>query len=67
MTAQGVTLVEVTKAIAAAGLKITPDVVVNGSGGDGGGAGSGGLVNLLLANMLRDQRSGSVAPPTAAS
>lgn len=67
LTAQGVTLVEVTKAIAAAGLKITPDVVVNGSGGDGGGAGSGGLVNLLLANMLRDQRSGSVAPPTAAS
>jgi regulator of protease activity HflC (stomatin/prohibitin superfamily) len=67
LTAQGVTLVEVTKAIAAAGLKITPDVVVNGSGGDGGGSGSGGLVNLLLANMLRDQRSGSVAPPTAAS
>jgi len=24
-------------------------------------------VNLLLANMLRDQRSGSVAPPNAAS
>ena len=64
LTSQGVTMVEVTKAIATAGLKITPDVVVGGSsGGDGGG-----LVNLLLANMLREQRlSMNVLPPDAAS
>lgn len=52
LTAQGVTMVEVTKAIATAGLKITPDVVVGGAGGGEGG----GLVNLLLADMLREQR-----------
>ncbi len=52
LTAQGVTMVEVTKAIATAGLKITPDVVVGGAGGGE----SGGLVNLLLADMLREQR-----------
>lgn len=47
LTAQGVTAVEVTKSIAAAGLKITPDIVVQGSEGE-----AGGLVNVLLAKML---------------
>jgi|CXWL01.1.fsa_nt_gi uncharacterized membrane protein YqiK len=47
--------VEVVKAISAAGLKITPDVMVT-SGGDGDrGGGSGGLVNLLLANLVQQQ------------
>jgi uncharacterized membrane protein YqiK len=53
LTAQGVTAVEVMKAVTAAGLKITPDVVVGG-GGSGGDA-QGGLVQLLLANVLRQQ------------
>lgn len=57
LTAQGVTAVEVVKAISAAGLKITPDVVVSGGGGDGG---QGGLVQLLLANVLKQQLA--VAP-----
>jgi len=46
-------MVEVTKSIANAGLKITPDVVV---GGGGAGDSNGGLVQLLLANMVREQR-----------
>ncbi|MBL8993761.1 MAG: hypothetical protein JNM63_10495 [Spirochaetia bacterium] len=50
LTAQGVTTVEVIKAIANASLKITPDIVVNG-GGDGKSDNSG-LVNVLLAKML---------------
>jgi regulator of protease activity HflC (stomatin/prohibitin superfamily) len=49
LTAQGVTSVEIMKAISAAGLKITPDVQVVG----GGGSGDSGLVQLLLADMLR--------------
>lgn len=54
LTAQGVTTVEVVKAIAGAGLKITPDVQVSGGqGGNGGGPEGSGLVQLLLAQMLR--------------
>jgi uncharacterized membrane protein YqiK len=53
LTANGVTMVEVMKSISGAGLKITPDVVV---GGGGTGDSSGGLVQLLLANMVREQR-----------
>jgi len=49
--ASGVTFVEVMKAISEAKLKITPDVVVSGSGEDGG---SGGLVSVLLANAIRE-------------
>ncbi len=48
LTPQGVTAVEVTKSIAQAGLKITPDIMVHGNQADG----SGGLVNVLLAKML---------------
>jgi len=61
LTPQGVTLVEVMKAVTAAGLKITPDVVVSG-GGNGGDGGQGGLVNLLLANVLRQQMAGRTEP-----
>lgn len=49
LTAQGVTAVEVMKSITGAGLKITPDVLVSG-GADGG---QNGLVQLLLAQFLR--------------
>jgi hypothetical protein len=54
-------MVEVTKSIAGAGLKITPDVVV---GGGGAGDSNGGLVQLLLANMIREQR---LSVPVAAA
>ncbi len=66
LTAQGVTAVEVMKSISGAGLKITPDVMVSGAGSDGQ---SGGLVQLLLANMLKAQfkvepDGGPVPPPS---
>jgi uncharacterized membrane protein YqiK len=44
--------IEVAKAIAAAGLKITPDIMVSG-GADGGG----GIFGAFLAQMLAGQRS----------
>ena len=47
------------KAISSAGLKITPDVLVSG-GGEKGEGGGGGLVQLLLANMLQSQRPNGV-------
>ncbi len=53
LTAQGVTTVEVIKSIAAAGLKITPDIQVSGSGqGD-----MSGLVQVLLAQMVKDREA----------
>jgi regulator of protease activity HflC (stomatin/prohibitin superfamily) len=55
LTAQGVTAVEVTKSIAQAGLKITPDILVQGRDGE-----SGGLVNVLLAKMLTPEKKESV-------
>jgi regulator of protease activity HflC (stomatin/prohibitin superfamily) len=58
LTAQGVTTVEVMKSIAGAGLKITPDIQV--SGNPGGAGDSAGLVQVLLAQMVRKD------PPAAA-
>ncbi len=55
LTAEGVTAVEVTKAIANAGLKITPDIVVHGS--DSNNSGSGGLINVLLGKMLMEPKN----------
>jgi len=63
LTAPGVTTVEVMKAVAAAGLRITPDVLV-GSGG-GGGDGGGGLVQLLLADLVQRQREPAAALASA--
>ncbi|MFT3713041.1 MAG: SPFH domain-containing protein [Archangium sp.] len=59
LTAQGVTAVEVMKAVAGAGLKITPDVMVAGGGESGN---SGGLVQLMLANLVQQQRTTAAAP-----
>lgn len=61
LTAQGVTTVEVMKSISSAGLKITPDIQVSGS--SGGGADQGGLVQVLLAQMVRQQSGGVALPP----
>ena len=44
--------IEVTKAIAAAGLKITPEIVV----GDGAGGGSAGIFAALVAQLLAGNR-----------
>lgn len=54
LTAQGVTTVEVMKSVAAAGLKITPDIQVAGAAGTD----MGGLVQVLLGQMVR-QSSGA--------
>lgn len=59
LTPAGLTAVEVVKAISEAGLKITPDVQVNGSGSEGGG-----LVQLLLADLVK--RSQNATTTTAA-
>lgn len=48
LTAQGVASVEIVKAISAAGLKITPDIQVSGSS-----SGENGLVQVLLADMMK--------------
>ena len=66
LTAQGVTTVEVMKAISTAGLKITPDILV---GGGGDGVEGGSLVQVLLAQLVRQQRAeaapvAAIAPPT---
>ena len=55
LTAQGVTMVEVVKSIAQAGLKITPDIQVSGQN-----AGDNGLVQVLLADLInRNQTPGA--------
>jgi len=51
---QGVALVETLKVIGEKGVRITPDILA--SGGDGAG---GGIGNLLLLNLFRDQMKGS--------
>ena len=57
LTAQGVTTVEVIKAISAAGLKITPDIQISGSGSQSGDS-SNGLVQVLLAQFIQQQKIG---------
>jgi len=56
LTASGVTTVEVVKALALNNIKIVPDVQVSG----GGAGGTDGLVQLLLAGMLRADGPGGV-------
>ena len=63
LTAQGVTTVEIMKAISTAGLRITPDILV---GGPGEGGETGGLVHVLLAQLIRQQRAEATAVPAAA-
>lgn len=50
--------IEVTKAIAQAGLKITPDIMVGGGGPDG----SGNIFSAFIAQLLAGQRV-ALAPP----
>ena len=60
LTPQGVTAIEVAKLIAAAGLPITPHILVNGAQS---GDGNSGLLNLLLANQIQS----TLLPPTKAA
>jgi uncharacterized membrane protein YqiK len=53
--AQGVAVVETLKVIGEKGVRITPDVLASGGGtGDGGG----GIGQLLLLNLFREQMKG---------
>lgn len=48
--------IEVAKALASSGFKLVPDIVA------GGGAGDQGLVNVLMATVLKDHMTKPVAP-----
>jgi len=62
LTAEGVSAIEIITRIASANLRITPDVLV--SGGNGAGDGNG-LVQLLLANLVKQSLDGgkTIAAP----
>jgi uncharacterized membrane protein YqiK len=47
--------IEISKALAASGFKLVPDVVVSGGAG-GGTDGGSSLVSVLLANLIREGR-----------
>ena len=47
--------IEISKALAASGFKLVPDVVVSGNAG-GGTDGGNSLVSVLLANLIREGR-----------
>ena len=49
-------IVQVAQALASAGVKLVPEVVVNGGSKEGGT-----LVDVLLAGLVRDQRTGHIA------
>ena len=60
--------IEVTKAIAAAGLKITPDITVAGASGEGGGIFSAFIAHLLASGqgaqpVAAEPAGDSAAPP----
>jgi uncharacterized membrane protein YqiK len=48
--------IEISKALAASGFKLVPDVVVSGGGG-GNGSDSNSLVSVLLANLIQESRA----------
>jgi regulator of protease activity HflC (stomatin/prohibitin superfamily) len=60
LSPEGVALIEIIERIAAQGLRITPDVVVSG----GNGNDSGGLVQLLIADMVQRSRGNEVIATT---
>jgi regulator of protease activity HflC (stomatin/prohibitin superfamily) len=56
-------MVQVAEALAKAGVKLVPDIIAGGSGGAGGGT----LVDVLLANLIRDSRPARVLTGSDAS
>ena len=63
MDAGNYAAIEVAKALATSGFKLVPDIVAGGQGA------SGGLVDVLLANLVKDQLPTKKAPaaPVAAA
>jgi uncharacterized membrane protein YqiK len=61
LTPAGITSIEVVKLLAEHNIKITPDVIAGGDSGNGGG-----LVNLLLADMVQRGRDEKTAAAAAA-
>lgn len=51
-------LIETAKALAGSGFKLVPDIIAGG----GEGAQGGGLVNVLIANLLNDSLKKAAAP-----
>ena len=58
MDAGNYAVVQVADALAKGGIKIVPDIVAGGGGNDGMG---GGLISVLLGNLIRDQVDGRKA------
>ena len=57
MDAGNFAAIEVAKALATSGFKLVPDIVAGGSSG-----GNGGLVDILLAGLIKDQASKTGTP-----
>jgi uncharacterized membrane protein YqiK len=55
------TLLETMSAIGREKIKIIPDLQINGGGGDGGNA---GVMNVLMAQMLKDRMDATKKAPT---
>ena len=57
--------IEVTKSIAGAGLKITPDIMV--AGGDGAGGGGANVFTAFIAQLLNSNRWSMTEPANGPS
>ncbi|HEX3102245.1 MAG TPA: hypothetical protein VHQ01_10650, partial [Pyrinomonadaceae bacterium] len=55
-----IAMIETLKVIGEKNVRITPDILASGGNGDGGG----GIGQLLLLNLFRDQMKKPDEPPT---
>jgi len=63
MQAGNYAVIKVAEALAGSGLKLVPEIVVSGSGGNGTG---GTLVDVLLGSLIKDQLQKTAKPPIPA-
>jgi uncharacterized membrane protein YqiK len=56
-------IVQVMQALAQNHVQLVPQIVANGGNGNGNGGGGGTLVDVLLANLLRDNLKPVTPPP----